>query len=72
MLSVGIEFFRIQGGVENMYMKEAEIMTHALKEDSQKGFSYSPRNTCAVFLLPYYCLIILLVFLIRESPLSNF
>jgi hypothetical protein len=28
----GLEFFRIQVGVENMHMKEAEIMTYALKE----------------------------------------
>jgi hypothetical protein len=33
----GLEFFRIQVGVENMYMKEDEIMTYALKELFTEG-----------------------------------
>lgn len=32
MSRAGLEFFKIQVGVENMYMKEAEIMTYALKK----------------------------------------
>jgi hypothetical protein len=32
VISVGLDFFRIQVGVENMHIKEAEIMTYALKE----------------------------------------
>jgi hypothetical protein len=32
VLSVGLDFFRIQVGVENMHIKEAEIMRYALEE----------------------------------------
>jgi hypothetical protein len=32
VLRAGLEFFKIQVGVENMDMKEAEIMTYALKK----------------------------------------
>jgi hypothetical protein len=32
VLRAGLEFFKIQVGVENMHMKEAEIMTYVLKK----------------------------------------
>ena len=45
MSRAGLEFFKNPGWV-NMHIKEAEIMTYALKKLFTERIQHSPRNTC--------------------------